>query len=91
MQQPTCRAQAASNEDDLAGNTRCFAEGTKEQKYGTNVYYFFLVSMAQRAREPSLNQHASKPYELAVSTELNSILLKLLTSYLNCLLTFTMR
>jgi len=34
MQQPTCRAQTASNEDDFAGNTGCFAEGAKKQKYG---------------------------------------------------------
>lgn len=71
MQQPTCRAQAASDENDLAGNTRCFTEGTKEQKYGTHVYYFFPVSMAQRVRKSSLNLTASKPCELAILAELN--------------------
>lgn len=49
MQQPACGIETTSYEVDFAGNSRCFTEPTKDQKYG----------MCRFARSFNLSQSVS--------------------------------
>ncbi len=66
MQQQARRAQTTSYEDDFTGNTRCFTEGPKEQKYGMfRLAYTVYFSMSfSPAGMKTLNQPPSKLGEL---------------------------